>query len=129
MHVHYLTPLKGVYRQLHIHSRSLNQAPFYSLDFYSSTIVESFSPSSPLIHSVHLCVIFTLFYTRKKHEMYHLHRYYRFVSQADNETLHKRCLVYNNLLWMWTALFCQKEFMLWNCSVHTWEAGRELLFH
>lgn len=39
------------------------------------------------------------------------------------------CTVYNNLLWMWITLFCQKAFSLQNCSVHTWQAGKELLFH
>lgn len=63
---HYLTPLKGVYSQPCLYSRCVNQPPFYSLDFYSSTIVESIFPSSLLTYCVHPCVIFTIFYTGKK---------------------------------------------------------------
>lgn len=65
----------------------------------------------------------------KNREMYHFYWHSRFVSQVDNETLYRRWLVYNNLLWMWIILFCQKAFSLQNCSVHTWGAGRELPFH
>ena len=92
MHVHYLTPLKGVYSQPCLYSRCVNQSPFYSLDFYGPTIVESIFPSSLLTYCVHPCVIFTLFYTGKKHEMYHLYWHSRFVSQVDNETLYRRWL-------------------------------------
>jgi len=119
----------------------MSQPSFCSLDFYSPTIVESISPSSHGTYSIHPCAIFTLFYKGKEHE----------ITESQNGLSWKCivcigipdlflkwtmklftkgvCMVYNNLLWMWITLFCQKTFLLQNCRVHTQQAGKELLFH
>lgn len=59
MHVHYLTSLNWVYSQPCLYSSCVNQPPFYSLDFYSSTAVESIFPSSFL--TVSISVLFSHF--------------------------------------------------------------------
>lgn len=55
MHVHSLTPLKGVYSQLSLYSNCVNQPPFYALIFYSSTVAESILLLSLLTWSIHPC--------------------------------------------------------------------------
>lgn len=128
MHIHYLTSLKGVYSQPCHYSSCVNQPPFYSFDFYSSTIVKSISPYSLLTVSIH--VLFSHPSTQGKNITYIIctgipDLFLKWTMKLFTKGV---CMVYNNLLWMWITLFCQKPFSLWNCSVHTWQAGKELLF-
>lgn len=129
MHVHYITTLKGAYSQLFVCILVVWANHLSSPWTFTALLLWKVSPLLlfSLIVSIYVLLSHFSIQEKKRKSFVSVLHIYFFSGQWSSSQ--KVSMVYNNLLWMWITLFCQKAFLQQNCSIHTWKAGRDLLFH